>query len=326
MVGAGKACTSRAGRAMEALAMEAHGTAAMEADDPGLLAGEDAVGAGTSSSDESSDASSDTEGSDAEQPTIDLSDSQPPDMSGASQPAAPPSRTAAAPCPDCMRRPNPGDSVCICGVPLARTAVAPATAPARAGAPQKAGAKKAGASKTSKVHRWYVEVSRRLTGVPRFVIKDAQQIYRKALQEKSRPGCSEQGGCRHVAASRARAPPARTRAPLACRWRRARCGRPCPMRERVCARRTPARCSRLCPQPSPARATAWATMRGDMRQGGCETARLLGACGRPAECWHAACAQPRARSAPRCSALRGAAPCEQRGQGGYGRAHRHCSA
>jgi hypothetical protein len=56
-------------------------------------------------------------------------------------------------------------------LPLVAAPPAAAAAPASA---KPAKAKPAG--KANKVHRWLVEVSRRLTGVPRFVIKDAQII------------------------------------------------------------------------------------------------------------------------------------------------------
>ena len=92
---------------------------------------------------------------------------------------------AVVPCPDCGRRASEADgAVCLCGLQLPLAAPAPAPAPKAARRPS---------GKPNKVQRWYMDVSRRLTGVPRFVIKDAHLIYRKALKEMSRQGCTEQG-------------------------------------------------------------------------------------------------------------------------------------
>ena len=114
---------------------------------------------------------SDSEASDVDDSTIDLSTLDAPTL---------------PPCPDCRQTPAPGQTVCICGLPLARSAPAAPAAPA----PPKAKPKPAN-KPASKVHRWYVEVGRRLTGVPRFVIKEAQQVYRKALKETQRHGCTQ---------------------------------------------------------------------------------------------------------------------------------------
>lgn len=135
---------------------------------------------------------SDTEGESDDDP-IDLSSNPdaPATAAAAAIAAAPPPKKAPQqpppPCPDCMRPPAPGDTTCICGLPLRLPAAAPPQ-PKPAPPPPK---KKA--SKAQKVQRWYVEVGKRLTGVPSFVIKDAQLIYRKALKETSRQGCTEQG-------------------------------------------------------------------------------------------------------------------------------------
>ena len=123
---------------------------------------------------------SDTEGESDDDP-IDLSSK--PDPVPANAPPAPPHPTP-PPCPDCRQAPAPGQTVCICGLPLPKPPVPPN--PAKKPQPRKP-------NKASKVHRWYVEVARRLTGVPSFVIKDAQLVYRKALKETSRQGCTEQG-------------------------------------------------------------------------------------------------------------------------------------
>ena len=87
--------------------------------------------------------------------------------------------------------------------------------------------KKKAPGKANKVQRWLLEVGRRLTGVPRFVLKDAQLIYRKALKEPKRQGCTEQG-------ARPPAAPPQPRAFSFCVCARARAPcRPCRPRGRL---------------------------------------------------------------------------------------------
>ena len=116
------------------------------------------------------------------------------------------------PCPDCMHMPRLGDCSCICGLPLPNTNMVPAGKPpvsASTAQPKAVEHRKSVGTKFQKHQRWYTEVSKRLTGVPRFIIKDALSVYKKALKDANRKGCTEQGALHERTASPPA--PARTR-------------------------------------------------------------------------------------------------------------------
>ena len=45
-----------------------------------------------------------------------------------------------------------------------------------------------------RIQKWYAEMSKRLGGVPTFVIKDAQKVYSAGIKDPSRQGCTDLGG------------------------------------------------------------------------------------------------------------------------------------
>jgi len=44
-----------------------------------------------------------------------------------------------------------------------------------------------------RIQKWYAEMSKRLGGVPSFVIKDAQKVYSAGIKETNRQGCTDLG-------------------------------------------------------------------------------------------------------------------------------------
>lgn len=99
-------------------------------------------------------------------------------------------------CPDCGKPfvKEGGVLKCKCGMQRAAPAVTPvrtAQGRSRAGS----GKKKAKTPpKITKSQKFLAEVSGRLnTGVPNFVLKDAHQLYNRALKSDDRKGCSDVG-------------------------------------------------------------------------------------------------------------------------------------
>ena len=80
-------------------------------------------------------------------------------------------------------------TICACSIHVV------ATAPTKSVAQKM---QRTSTGKANKIYGWYLDVCRRLTGVPRFVINDAQYIYRKVLKEAGRKGCTEQGASFHM--------------------------------------------------------------------------------------------------------------------------------
>ena len=100
--------------------------------------------------------------------------------------AMPPARAAAPslpPCSDCGAKsdfdldPELGKATCRCGMVM----------PYRP-APARQAAKKS----PTRIQKWYAEMSRRLGGLPSFVVKDASRMYHACLlKDKERQGCKD---------------------------------------------------------------------------------------------------------------------------------------
>ena len=166
------------------------------------------AGLGSSSSspdDTSSSASSDGASSDEDAAST-----------GSDSEAAPEEGVPAPGCPDCgepFAEATGGILTCKCGLQKPVPAVTP---PVRSPRSRNAAGKKKAKTppKTTKSQKFLAEVSGRLSaGVPNFVLKDAHQLYGKALKSEERKGCSDVGEAARPAPAAAK--PLRARPPSA---------------------------------------------------------------------------------------------------------------
>lgn len=97
------------------------------------------------------------------------------------------------PCSDCGRRDFEVDAVagkatCRCGLEM----------------PWRKPAAKAAKKGPPRIQKWYAEMSKRLGGVPAFVIKDAQRVYSLGIKDPNRRGCTDLGPRARLSAPRLR--------------------------------------------------------------------------------------------------------------------------